>query len=114
MTLLSSIYSTRQTLALYLLVFGIAIYLFILGQMIGGGIVLALGVETLLLAAGGGDACNKIFNDELIRQIRDVLLKAGSGELSYRITNIPDTHIMQGVAWGVNDLLDQTEQLCVI
>jgi len=112
MTLLSSIYSTKQTLALYLLTFGVAIYLFVFGQIIAGIAVLVLALVTLLFALGEGDSgCEKIFNDELIRQIRDVLIKAGSGELSYRITNIPQTHVMQGVAWGVNDLLDQTEQL---
>jgi len=42
--------------------------------------------------------------------VRDVLIKAGEGKLSYRITNIDDTHTMQSVAWGVNNLLDQTEQ----
>jgi len=112
MTLLSSIYNTKQTLALYLLVLGVAIYLFVLGQTIGGAVVLTLGFVTLLFAfSDESSSCAKIFNDELIRQIRDVLTKAGSGELSHRITNIPETHVMQGVAWGVNDLLDQTEQL---
>jgi len=112
MTLLSSIYNTKQTLALYLLTFGVAIYLFVFGQTIAGAIVLVLALATLLFALGESEAgCEKIFNDDLIRQIRDVLIKAGAGELSHRITNIPQTHTMQGVAWGINDLLDQTEQL---
>jgi methyl-accepting chemotaxis protein len=90
---------------------GVVIYLFVIGQVIAAGVILLVGIGTIFLAAGGDNACEKIFNDPLIRQVRDVLIKAGNGELSYRITNIPDTHVMQGVAWGVNNVLDQTEQL---
>lgn len=110
MMILSSIYSTKQTLSLYMLLGAILIYTLVTGQYIFAGAVFAGLISTLLLSLASGDICDKIFQDELVRQIRDVLLKAGKGELSYRITNIPDTHIMQGVAWGINDLLDQTEQ----
>lgn len=109
MTILSSIYSTRQTLALYILLFGMLIYTLVGGEYIIGSILAVALVGTLFLSMGK-DVCDKIFNDELIRQVRDVLIKAGRGELSYRITNIPETHTMQGVTWGINDLLDQTEQ----
>lgn len=110
MTILSSIYSTKQTIALYILLIGIALFAAMSGEYIFAGVILAATVATTFLSLFEGDACNKIFNDVLIRQIRDVLTKAGNGELSHRITNIPDTHTMQGVAWGINDLLDQTEQ----
>ena len=109
MKLLSSIYSTKQTLALYIVMLGVVIYLSILGQYISAGVVALAGAATLFLAATE-DVCEKIFSDPLIRQVRDVLMKAGKGELSYRITNIPETHTLQAVAWGINDLLDQTEQ----
>lgn len=39
------------------------------------------------------------------------MIKAGNGNLSERVTNISTTHVMQGVAWGVNDMLDQIEQM---
>ncbi|MBA1438666.1 MAG: CZB domain-containing protein [Epsilonproteobacteria bacterium] len=110
MTILSSIYSTKQSLALYVLLFGIAIYGFVSGAYIFGGIVLAATILSTFLSMLEGDVCEKIFNDSLIRQIRDILIKAGNGELSHRITHIPDDHTMQGVAWGINNLLDQTEQ----
>jgi methyl-accepting chemotaxis protein len=56
-------------------------------------------------------AYDKIFNDALVRQVRDVLVNAGKGNLSTRITNIDENHLMQSVAWGINDMLDQTEQM---
>ena len=109
MTILSSIYSTKQTLALYILLFGMLVYTLVGGDYIAASVLAAALVGTLFLSMGE-DVCDKVFNDVLVRQVRDVLIKAGRGELSHRITNIPETHTMQGVAWGINDLLDQTEQ----
>jgi len=110
MTILSSIYSTKQHLGLHLLLIAVVAYFISMGNYIAAGVVFAGIVATLLLTLFEGEACDKLFSDELIGQIRDVLLKAGRGELSHRITNIEETHVMQGVAWGINDLLDQTEQ----
>ena len=110
MTILSSIYSTKQMLGLYALLLGITLYFAIEAQYIMAGTVFAGLVGTMLLSLVGGDSCEKIFNDPLIKQVRDVLIKAGEGELSHRITHIDDTHTMQAVAWGINNLLDQTEQ----
>lgn len=107
---LSSPFSNKQTL-LYTL------------ALLVGAIVCALEGQWLYAAIGVGvliggfffndmeEPCEKIFNDELIRQIRDVLINAGNGNLSERVTHIPETHILQGVAWGINDMLDQVEQL---
>ena len=108
--ILSSIYSTKQTLSLYILLGAILIYALVTGQYIFAGVLTVGMIGTLFLSLVSDDICEKIFQDELIRQIRDVLIKVGKGELSHRITNIPETHIMQGVAWGINDLLDQSEQ----
>ena len=111
MTILSSIYSTKQVGALYALLLGIILYFGYEGSFIAAGVILVLAVATLLVTLfDKGDVCEKIFNDPLIRQVRDVLIKAGRGELSHRITDIDDKHTMQAVAWGVNDMLDQTEQ----
>jgi len=110
MTILSSIYSTKQSLLLHLLLVGVLIYTIVVGAYIVAAIIGIGLLGSLVLGANDTEGCEKIFNDELIRQVRDVLIKAGRGELSSRITNIPDTHVMQGVAWGINDLLDQTEQ----
>jgi len=110
MTILSSIYNTKQSLLLHLLLVGVLIYSIVIGAYILAAIVGVGLLVGLFLGSQESSGCEKIFNDELIRQVRDVLIKAGRGELSSRITNIPDTHVMQSVAWGVNDLLDQTEQ----
>jgi len=111
MTILSSIYSTKQLGALYALLLGIVLYFAYESNFVAAGIISALAIITILLTLlDKGNVCEKIFNDELIRQVRDVLIKAGRGELSHRITDIDETHTMQAVAWGVNDMLDQTEQ----
>ncbi len=111
MTSLSSAFKNRQSLILLLAVLGAAVYLFITGAYIAGAVVSLVALIALFIPAENGSACEKIFNDPLIRQIRDVLIKAGNGDLSNRITHIPSDHTMQGVAWGINDMLDQTEQL---
>lgn len=106
---LSLVFNNKQTLLYLLLATGVTGYLVFLGIIIPSIII---GVLILLgLFIPESEACEKIFNDNLIRQIRDVLIKAGSGKLSERVTNIPSTHVLQGVAWGINDLLDQTEQM---
>ncbi len=109
MTALSSIYNTKQNLLLYVTLASVAVYLFLLGSSIAGGVVVALGIVSVILGSND-DGCEKIFNDTLVRQIRDVLVKAGGGELSCRITNIPEKHALYNVSWGINDLLDQMEQ----
>ena len=108
--ILSSIYSTKQSSALYTLLIGIITYLAYRGEYTFAIIVFVGVLITLLLSLLEGDLCEKLFNDALIRQVRDVLIKAGNGELSHRITHIDEKHTMQAVAWGVNNLLDQTEQ----
>ena len=109
MTGLSSAFSNKQTL-LYLVISVVSaiilgIYVSYIATLI---LLLAIAVGFLLPEEG---ACEKIFQDDLIRQIRDVLMKAGKGNLSDRVTHIDDKHIMQGIAWGINDMLDQTEQI---
>ncbi|MDQ7044884.1 MAG: methyl-accepting chemotaxis protein [Sulfurimonas sp.] len=110
MTVLSSIYNTKQALVLYMLLVGVISYFAYIGDMIAAGSVFISLIITVILAKFEAEACDKIFNDPLIRQVRDILIKAGNGELSDRITNIADTHTMSSVAWGINNMLDQTEQ----
>lgn len=112
MTNMFSVLNDRRALSLFLILFGVLLYFLFIGQYVVATLMATVSVAALFIPAGeGGDTCDKIFNDPLIRQVRDVLIKAGAGELSYRISNIPDDHVLQGVAWGVNDLLDQTEQI---
>lgn len=111
MTGLSSAFSNKQTLFYFLGAVGIALYLAISGAMILAIIMAAISVIGLFIPESFSEGCEKIFNDDLIRQVRDVLIKAGNGNLSDRITNISEKHVLQGVAWGINDMLDQVEQM---
>ena len=106
-----SAFNSRRFLTLALSLLAAVGYLVYTGEYLAAGIVAAAAVVSALLPEGETDDCDRLFNDQLIRQVRDVLIKAGKGELSYRITHIPDNHTLQGVAWGINDLLDQTEQI---
>lgn len=110
MTNSSSLFSNKKTLFYLALTIGTTVYLATLGAFLPAGVVFIAAIGGLFITQDDG-GCEKIFNDTLIRQIRDVLLKASSGNLSERITHISDTHVLQGVAWSVNDLLDQVEQM---
>jgi len=85
MTALSSTFSNIKTLIYLLLSLASAIYLAVIGSYIAAIIVAVIAFIALFIPEGAKGGCEKIFNDELIKQIRDVLLKAGRGELSYRI-----------------------------
>ncbi len=109
MTNLSSAFNNKQTL-LYLLIASIGtLALGIYVSSLFALLLFVLIIAGLFIPEQG--ACEKIFQDELIRQIRDVLAKAGKGILSDRVTYIDEKHVMQGIAWGVNDMLDQVEQI---
>ncbi len=109
MTSLFSAFSNKQTLFYFLISLAAGITFALYGLYIPAAIMATLAFAALFIPGTG--ACEKIFNDELIRQIRDVLISAGKGNLSTRITGIDEKHVMQSVAWGINDMLDQTEQI---
>ncbi len=111
MTSLSSAFRNRQSLILLLSALGSAVYLFVTGRHIAGAIVALVAIVALFIPPNSSSSSEKVLNDPLIKQIRDVVVKAGKGKLSERITDIPEDHTLQGVAWGINDLLDQTEQI---
>jgi methyl-accepting chemotaxis protein len=109
MTSLSSPFNNKQTLFYFTVLGSLAIYL-----GFSGSILLAAAVAIFALIGvfiPPSQSCDTLFNDELIRQIRDVLIKAGNGNLSNRITGIAPTHPLQEIAWGINDMLDQVEQM---
>jgi methyl-accepting chemotaxis protein len=109
MTNLSSLYSNKQTFFYAALLVGCVLFFmyaghFIAAAVLGCGVVIGAFLPKELL-------CSRIFEDDLIRQIRDILAKAGAGNLSNRIVNIPDDHVLQNIAWDINNLLDQVEQI---
>jgi len=108
---LSSLFSNRQTLFYFIGLASTALYLSLSGIVLPAIIIALFTMIGFFISESSSTACTKIFNDDLIRQVRDVLVKAGNGNLSDRITNISDEHVLQGVAWGINDMLDQVEQM---
>jgi methyl-accepting chemotaxis protein len=106
---LSSPFSNKQTLLYFIIALGTVGYLLFISMLIPASIVGVLSLFGLFIPKE--QEYKNIFNDNFMRSIRDVVLKAGDGNLSERITNIPSAHIMEGVAWGINDLLDQSEQM---
>lgn len=110
MTNSSSLFNNKKTLFYLVLTIAMAIYLATQTMLIAAILLFVMGIIGIFIPQDDAP-CEKIFNDNLIRQIRDVLLKASSGNLSERITGISDRHVLQGVAWSINDVLDQIEQM---
>jgi len=108
MKAISVVFGNRQLMVLYILFLLVIGYLLYEGQYVLGGSLFGIVIATLFLASDHNNYDNP-FDDPLMRQIRDILLKAREGDLSYRVTNIHDDHVMKDVAWSINDLLDQVE-----
>ncbi|MDD5202560.1 MAG: methyl-accepting chemotaxis protein [Sulfurimonas sp.] len=107
---LSALLENRQVLIYLFTLLSLALFLAFNGFVV----VCSLVVIMILLGLFFSDTLlesEKIFNDDLIAQLRNVLEKAGNGILSERITNISQKHILANVAWSVNDMLDQVEQI---
>lgn len=109
MTNLSSLYNNKQAFFYVLNLLVCVGGLFYLGHTLFALCIFGMVFVGVLLPKTL--MCDQIFNDELIFQMRDILAKAGEGNLSHRIVSIPETHVLQGIAWDINDLLDQVEQI---
>lgn len=109
MTDLSSAFNNKQTLFFILLSMVGAVVLGIYVSYIATIALVAVGIIGLFIPKK--TTSHSLLHDELIHKIHDVITKAGKGNLSDRITNINEKHVLQGLAWGINDMLDQTEQL---
>ncbi len=108
MTNLFSLFSSKQTVLNLILNMGVVVFLVVLGMYIPAGVVAIISIAILFVSSSTYDNTSK---DNLLMQIRKVLVLAGGGVLSSRVTNIPKEHDFYDVAWGVNDMLDQTEQI---
>lgn len=107
---LSSVFKSNQKLLFIVALVSVSVYLAMTGQYAPAVLSIVSVVFGILIPDGNRDSCEKLFNDSVIKQMRDVLIKGGNGDLSNRITSIPDDHVLSSVAWSVNDLLDQMEQ----
>lgn len=108
---LFSPFSNKQTLLYMLCTLGSALWLLLSHAFIPAIILFLCALVGFLLPLFSAQNSQKIFNDTLIEHIKDVLLQAGQGTLSNRVTNIPTRHALADVAWGINDMLDQVEQM---
>lgn len=109
MTLFSA-FNSNQKIYFIALVLTISSYLIFSGEYIVASMAFLFLLTGLIVPDGKRGSCDKIFNDDVVRQLRDVLIKSGAGDLSTRVTSIPEGHVLSSVAWGLNDLLDQLEQ----
>ncbi len=106
MTNLFSLFSNKQTLLNFILGIGTAVFLLLSSMYIASAVVALLCIAILFVSSSTPNAQNN-----LLIKIREVLISAGNGNLSNRVTHIPKGHNFYDIAWGVNDMLDQTEQV---
>ena len=111
MTNLFSPFSNKQTLVYLLCTLGSALYFLFNQAFIPAAILLVLALLGFFLPLLTSENDTKSLSDTLTNDIKNVLINAGQGTLSLRVTNIPKTHSLAEVAWGINDMLDQVEQM---
>jgi len=107
MTNLSSVFKNKQTLFFVTILIAFSIFFIIIAQWIAVAMALVSIFVGLLIPS----PLNKMLADTLFQQITNVLHVSANGNLSERIVNIPADHLMQTIAWNINNLLDQIEQI---
>ena len=109
MTSTFSIFNSKQGTVFFVLSLVGALILGITANYIAAVVIAVVTIGSLFLPEQNAPA--KKPQGSLIKDIEKVLVDAGKGTLSERITNIHPHDPLESVAWGVNDLLDQTEQI---
>ena len=105
---LSSIFNSKKVILYIALTIGVVIFLITLKSYVAAGIIALLALIILFIPDA---SCKNDDKDELTTKIKSTLIGAGNGNLSCRVVNIPKEHKLYSLAWGVNDLLDQVEQI---
>lgn len=100
MTNLFSPFSNKQTLVYLLCTLGSALYFLFNQAFIPAAILLVLALLGFFLPLLTSENDTKSLSDTLTNDIKNVLINAGQGTLSLRVTNIPKTHSLAEVAWG--------------
>ncbi len=108
--ILSSIFKTKQIIALYLSLLALMSYFIFSGDFTGAGATVATIVGTLFIAFFEQTSSHRLSSNIFSQQIKDVVTKVKEGELSYRIIGIDEKYEQQDIAWSINDILDQIEQ----
>jgi methyl-accepting chemotaxis protein len=103
---LSQTFKNSKTVFLLIVVFAAAIYFLLSANIIAGVALLGASVVTLFLPASSVQTTS---SDELTKRLNEVVDDASKGYLESRVIHIPHNHPLAKVAWGINNLLDQTE-----
>ena len=109
MTSLFLAFSNRRVVLNLLLTIFTVVFLSTYGLYIFAAIVAFLTIVILFVPESSGK--KHYDSNGIITQVEKVLVSAGNGNLSHRITDITAGDRLENIAWGINDLLDQTEQM---
>jgi len=102
---LSQISKNNTLLSLLAVLFITSLYMFYIGELISGSLVILFSIASLFLK---GNSSN---NEELKNKIQSVTQMAANGELEARITNIDNNSDLALIAKDINSLIDQVEVL---
>ncbi|MCF6173858.1 MAG: methyl-accepting chemotaxis protein, partial [Campylobacteraceae bacterium] len=105
---LFSAFSSRKLLLNFILNVAVAGFLLFYGFYVIAAIIFCLTIVILFIPESSKSLSD---SNEIIQQVEAVLVSAGKGNLSQRITHINSGDELENIAWGINDLLDQTEQI---
>jgi methyl-accepting chemotaxis protein len=103
---LSQTFKNSKTLFLFIIVTGVALYLIFSTNVVVGAGMLGAALIALFLPASNTQTANV---DQLTKMLSEVVGDASKGNLESRVIHIPQNHPLAKVAWGINNLLDQTE-----
>jgi len=106
---LSSAFKNKQTLFFLLSLF-VALFYFIFMNLWIETAFAATSI-TIGLFITGTSLKSEISKDTLFQQISHVLNSAGNGNLSERVVDFSQDHPMKDIAWSINNVLDQVEQI---
>ncbi|MFK5881144.1 MAG: methyl-accepting chemotaxis protein [Sulfurospirillum sp.] len=105
---LSSSFSSNKTVLNFILIVSVVIFLLIYSLYTAAIVVACLAIIILFIP----ESLNKkSYDSDIIARVEKILISAGDGNLSCRITDITAGDKLENIAWGINDLLDQTEQM---
>jgi methyl-accepting chemotaxis protein len=106
---LSSAFKNKQTLFFLLSVLMSAFYFAFMNLWIETAFATASIAIGLIIT--GTSLNSQMSKDTLFQQISHVLNSAGNGNLSERVVDFSHDHPMKDIAWSVNNVLDQVEQI---
>jgi methyl-accepting chemotaxis protein len=98
-----------RLLSIIVLSLAISIYLVVIGEYIAVGVYLLLVVLAHFLPSSRMSIRKE--QEKILNQINDVVQKAYNGELYHRIIIDDDKNLEEKIAWNINEMLDQIEDI---